>query len=36
MPKLLIFGGTGVLGAAIAAKYETNGYQITYGVRTDY
>ena len=33
MPKLLIFGGTGVLGAAIAAKYETNGYQITYGVR---
>ena len=34
MPKLLIFGGTGVLGAAIAAKYEANGYQITYGVRT--
>ena len=34
MPKLLIFGGTGVLGAAIAAKYETNGYQVTYGVRT--
>ena len=34
MPKLLIFGGTGVLGAAIAAKYETNGYKITYGVRT--
>ena len=34
MPKLLIFGGTGVLGAAIAAKYETNDYQITYGVRT--
>ena len=34
MPKLLIFGGTGVLGAAIAAKYETNGYQITCGVRT--
>jgi NAD(P)-dependent dehydrogenase (short-subunit alcohol dehydrogenase family) len=33
MSKLLIFGGTGVLGAAIAAKYETNGYQITYGVR---
>ena len=33
MPKLLIFGGTGVLGAAIAAKYEANGYQITYGVR---
>ena len=34
MPKLLFFGGTGVLGAAIAAKYETNGYQVTYGVRT--
>ena len=34
MPKLLIFGGTGVLGAAISAKYEANGYQITYGVRT--
>jgi len=34
MPKLLIFGGTGVLGAAIAAKYGANGYQITYGVRT--
>jgi len=34
MTKLLIFGGTGVLGAAIAAKYETNGYQVTYGVRT--
>ena len=34
MPKLLIFGGTGALGAAIAAKYEANGYQITYGVRT--
>ena len=34
MPKLLIFGGTGVLGAAIAAKYEANGYQVTYGVRT--
>ena len=34
MPKLLIFGGTGTLGAAIAAKYETNGYQVTYGVRS--
>ena len=34
MPKLLIFGGTGVLGAAIAAKYDANGYQVTYGVRT--
>ena len=34
MPKLLIFGGTGTLGATIAAKYETNGYQVTYGVRS--
>ena len=34
MPKLLIFGGTGALGAAIAAKYEANGYQIIYGVRS--
>jgi len=34
MPKLLIFGGTGTLGAAIAAKYEANGYQVTYGVRS--
>ena len=33
MPKLLIFGGTGVLGSAIAEKYQANGYQLTYGVR---
>jgi NAD(P)-dependent dehydrogenase (short-subunit alcohol dehydrogenase family) len=33
MPKLLIFGGTGVLGAAIAEKYQANEYQVTYGVR---
>ena len=33
MPKLLIFGGTGVLGAAIAEKYQANDYQVTYGVR---
>jgi 3-oxoacyl-[acyl-carrier protein] reductase len=33
MPKLLIFGGTGVLGTAIAEKYQANGYQVTYGVR---
>jgi len=33
MPKLLIFGGTGVLGSAIAEKYQANGYQVTYGVR---
>jgi NAD(P)-dependent dehydrogenase (short-subunit alcohol dehydrogenase family) len=33
MPKLLIFGGTGVLGSAIAEKYQVNGYQVTYGVR---
>ena len=34
MPKLLIFGGTGALGSAIAQKYQANGYQVTYGVRT--
>lgn len=33
MPKLLIFGGTGVLGGAIAEKYQANEYQVTYGVR---
>jgi len=33
MPKLLIFGGTGVLGSAIAEKYQANGYEVTYGVR---
>jgi 3-oxoacyl-[acyl-carrier protein] reductase len=31
--KLLIFGGTGVLGKAIANKFSDNGYEITYGVR---
>ena len=31
--KLLIFGGTGVLGKAIANKFSENGYEITYGVR---
>ena len=34
MPKLLIFGGTGALGAAIAEKFNSNGYLATYGVRT--
>lgn len=33
MPKLLIFGGTGVLGGAIAEKYQANEYQVTFGVR---
>lgn len=33
MPKLLIFGGTGALGAAIAEKFISNGYLATYGVR---
>jgi NAD(P)-dependent dehydrogenase (short-subunit alcohol dehydrogenase family) len=31
--KLLIFGGTGVLGTAIANKFQENGYEITFGVR---
>jgi 3-oxoacyl-[acyl-carrier protein] reductase len=31
--KLLIFGGTGVLGKAIANKFSDHGYEITYGVR---
>ena len=31
--KLLIFGGTGVLGQAIAAKFKSHGYEVTYGVR---
>jgi NAD(P)-dependent dehydrogenase (short-subunit alcohol dehydrogenase family) len=31
--KLLIFGGTGVLGRAIANKFQENGYEITFGVR---
>ena len=34
MPKLLIFGGTGVLGQTIANKFQANGYQVVYGVRT--
>ena len=34
MPKLLIFGGTGVLGQSIADKFQANGYQVVYGVRT--
>ena len=32
--KLLIFGGTGVLGNAIAEKFKAQGYKVTYGVRT--
>ncbi|MBM3655562.1 MAG: SDR family oxidoreductase [Actinobacteria bacterium] len=31
--KLLIFGGTGVLGTAIAEKFREKGYEVTYGVR---
>jgi NAD(P)-dependent dehydrogenase (short-subunit alcohol dehydrogenase family) len=31
--KLLIFGGTGALGGAIANKFQENGYEITFGVR---
>jgi NAD(P)-dependent dehydrogenase (short-subunit alcohol dehydrogenase family) len=31
---LLIFGGTGALGSAIAQKFQVNGYQVIYGVRT--
>ena len=34
MPKLLIFGGTGALGTAIAQKFSSEGYEVTYGVRT--
>jgi NAD(P)-dependent dehydrogenase (short-subunit alcohol dehydrogenase family) len=34
MPKLLIFGGTGVLGQSIADKFQAKGYQVVYGVRT--
>ena len=33
MLKLLIFGGSGVLGTAIADKYQANGYKVTFGVR---
>jgi NAD(P)-dependent dehydrogenase (short-subunit alcohol dehydrogenase family) len=34
MAKLLIFGGTGALGTAIAQKFSSEGYQVVYGVRT--
>ncbi len=34
MPKLLIFGGTGALGTAIAQKFSNEGYEVIYGVRT--
>lgn len=33
MPKLLIFGGTGALGTAIAQKFSNEGYEVIYGVR---
>jgi len=33
MAKLLIFGGTGTLGSAIAEKFNACGYEVTYGVR---
>ena len=31
--KLLIFGGNGVLGTAIANKFKAEGYEVTFGVR---
>ena len=34
MPKLLIFGGTGALGTAIAEKFSAEDYEVIYGVRT--
>ena len=34
MPKLLIFGGTGALGTAIAQKFSEEGYEVIFGVRT--
>jgi hypothetical protein len=34
MAKLLIFGGTGALGTAIAQKFSDEGYEVIYGVRT--
>ena len=34
MAKLLIFGGTGALGTAIAQKFSSEGYEVIYGVRT--
>ena len=33
MHKLLIFGGTGALGTAIAQKFSDEGYEVIYGVR---
>jgi len=33
MAKLLIFGGTGALGTAIAQKFSNEGYEVIYGVR---
>ena len=33
MPKLLIFGGTGALGTAIAQKFSDEGYEVIFGVR---
>ena len=33
MAKLLIFGGTGALGSAIAEKFAVEGYEVTFGVR---
>ena len=33
MAKLLIFGGTGALGTAIAQKFSSEGYEVIYGVR---
>ena len=33
MHKLLIFGGTGALGTAIAQKFSNEGYEVIYGVR---
>jgi len=33
MAKLLIFGGTGALGTAIAEKFASKGYEVTFGVR---
>ncbi len=33
MAKLLIFGGTGALGTAIAQKFSDEGYEVIYGVR---
>jgi NAD(P)-dependent dehydrogenase (short-subunit alcohol dehydrogenase family) len=33
MAKLLIFGGTGALGSAIAEKFAAEDYEVTFGVR---